>query len=339
MSGADVSRPLDYYFWMKDWVANSGYALSDVYCPIALDAQFPAFVATIPRGRVYGDDGTVISPDNCLIWEVSYDWGNDPKKHPIFLQHNLPQSTYVGGNIVVLTKVGASNFYHWMYDVLPRIYLLACSRLPVDKYIVSKDLQPFQYETLRAMGITEDQLIYSSNHFHIEAERLIVPSIGFGQKWVYHFLRSEFLSLEPRPSRKLYVSRAQSVGRTLTNETEVLSVLQTLGFEAVYPEQYSVSEQAKLFSEAAYVIAPTGSALTNLTFSSSQTKVLELFSPNFIVHDIKRICGYGGLQHHSLMGVGSRPPKYEGIPWYWNGLDNIHVSISDLIAVCKQMGL
>lgn len=243
------------------------------------------------------------------------------------------------GNIVVLTKVGASNFYHWMYDVLPRIYLLACSRLPVDKYVVSKDLQPFQFETLRAMGISEDQLIHSGNDFHMEAERLIVPSIGFGQKWVYHFLRSEFLSVEPRPTRKLYVSRTQSIGRTLTNEAEVVAILQSLGFETVYPEQHSVSEQAKLFSEAAYVIAPTGSALTNLTFSSHQTKVLELFSPNFIVHDIKRICGYGGLEHHSLMGVGSRPPKYEGIPWYWYGLDDITVSTSELIAVCKQMGL
>ncbi|RAP76802.1 glycosyltransferase family 61 protein [Paenibacillus montanisoli] len=332
-------RPKDYYFWMKDWADSSGYALSDVYYPIAVDAQFPTFVARIPRGRVFGDDGTVISPNNVLIWETSYDWSNDPHKHPIFLQQSLPPTEYVPGNIAVLTKIGSSNYYHWMYDVLPRIYTLWCSRIPVDRYIVSEHLQPFQYETLGMLGITADRLIHSNRQFHIEADHLLVPSIGFGQKWCYHFLRSEFLPHEPRPSRRLYVSRGHSVGRTITNEEEVVRVLQSYGFETVYPEHLSVRDQINLFSEASHVIAPTGSALTNLTFCSSQTKVLEFFSPNFIVHDIKRICGYGGLQHFEYIGVGSRPPSYEGIPWYWAGLDNIFVSIADLRHLCKQMGL
>lgn len=339
MSEVSVPRPTDYYYWMKDWADSSGFSLSDVYCKVAVDAPFPTFVATIPRGRVYSDNGTVISPNNVLIWEVSYDWGNDPNKHTIFLNHNLPPTEYVPGSIAVLTKIGSSNYYHWMYDVLPRIYLLSCSRIPVDKYIVSQDLQPFQYETLGILGITADRLIYSSKTFHIEAERLIVPSIGFGQKWVYHFLRSEFLSQEPQPSRRLYISRTHSIGRTLTNEEEVIQVLQSYGFETVYPEHLSVKEQIKLFSEAGYVISPTGSALTNLTFCSPHTKVLEFFSPNFIVHDIKRICEYGGLQHFAYTGIGTRPPSYEGTPWYWAGLDNISVSIADLKQLCKQMGL
>ncbi|AZN40332.1 glycosyltransferase family 61 protein [Paenibacillus albus] len=334
-----INRPTDYYYWMKDWAVSSGYALSDVYCEIAVNAKFPTFVATIPRGRVYGDSGTVISPNNVLIWEVSYDWSNDPHKHPIFLTQTLPQTEFMSGNIAVLTKVGYTNYYHWMYDVLPRIYLLSCSRIPVDKYIVSENLQPFQYETLGMLGITADRLIYSNKQTHIEAERLIAPSIGFGQKWVYHFLRSEFLSQEPRPSRRLYISRGHSVGRTLTNEEEVIQFLQSYGFETVYPEHLPVKEQIKLFSEAAYVISPTGSALTNLTFCSSQTKVLEFFSPHFIVHDIKRICDYGGMQHVAYTGIGSRPPSYEGIPWYWAGLDNIYVSIPDLKHLCNQMGL
>lgn len=304
-----------------------------------MNAKCPTFVATIPRGRVYGDSGTVISPNNVLIWEVSYDWSNDPHKHPIFLTQTLPPVEYVPGNIAVLTKIGSSNYYHWMYDVLPRIYLLSCTGIPVDKYILSEQLQPFQYETLEMLGITADRLIYSNKQTHIEAERLIAPSIGFGQEWIYHFLRSQFLSQEPRPSRRLYISRGHSVGRTLTNEEEVIGVLQSFGFEIIYPERLPVKEQIKLFSEAAYVISPTGSALTNLTFCSPQTKVLEFFSPNFIVHDIKRICDYGGLQHVAYTGIGSRPPRYEGLPWYWAGLDNICVSIPDLKHLCQQMRL
>lgn len=324
---------------MKDWAVSSGFSLSDVYKPIAIDASIPTFVAVIPGGRVYGDEGTVISPDNVLIWEVSYDWSNQPHKHTIFLLDSLPPVRHISGNVAVLTKIGSSNYYHWLYDVLPRIYLLTCSGISVDWYIVSGGLQPFQYETLESLGIGRHQLIESDTNFHIQADRLIVPSIGFGQKWVYHFLRSEFLPQAPQPSRRLFISRANAVGRSLANEAEVIQELKGYGFETVYPETLSVVQQSKLFASAAYVVAPTGSALTNLTFCSSETKVLEFFSPNFVVHDIKRICDFGGVRHDAHLGIGVRPPSYEGSPWYWNGLDNIVVDIAELRRWCSQMSL
>ncbi|MBC8080272.1 MAG: glycosyltransferase family 61 protein [Gorillibacterium sp.] len=339
MGSVGEPRPVDYYFWMKDWAVSSGFLLSDVYKPFAIEASPPPFVAVIPGGYVYGNDGTVISPDHLLIWEVSYDWSNDPHKHNIFQLDSLPPVQSISGNVAVLTKIGSSNYYHWMYDVLPRIYLLACSGVSIDRYIVSEGLQPFQYETLEALGIGKHQLIESHANFHIQAERLIVPSIGFGQKWVYHFLRSKFLQQKPQQSRRLYISRTNTVGRVIVNEAEVIQELKGYGFETVYPEQLSVTEQSKLFASAAYVVAPTGSALTNLTFCSSEVKVLEFFSPNFIVNDIKRICGFGGLQHNAHFGLGVRPPSYEGSSWYWYGLDNIVVDISELRRGCSQMGL
>lgn len=333
--------PEHYYFHTKEWAHQSGLDMESVYTPIPVASNLPAFVASLPGGRVYGENSWVITPDNYLLWDVSYEWSNDPMRHPIFQCKSLPKPQSLPGTAAVINKIGSFNYYHWMYDCLPRIYLIRRSRKNVSKYIVGPNLQPFQFETLAALGIHKNEIVPCDPNLHLEAEELLVPSLPRGEQWAHSFLKHHFKQFHPYipATKRLYISRSRALGRTLANEDQVLKVLNAYGFETVHTQDLSVLDQVQLFSSAEIVISPTGSALTNLTFAKPGTKVLEFFSTDFQPSEIKQICIYGELPYWNLIGEGVRPSKFAKSKGYWSGLDNIQVDIEQLKLVLKSMGL
>jgi capsular polysaccharide biosynthesis protein len=67
-------------------------------------------------------------------------------------------------------------------------------------------------------------------------------------------------------------------------------------------ESMSVIEQAALFSQAEIIIAPHGSGLTNLIFCQPNTKVIELFSPNYVYHCYWWISNLVELDYYYYIG-------------------------------------
>ncbi|MGI8424385.1 MAG: glycosyltransferase 61 family protein [Chloroflexota bacterium] len=55
--------------------------------------------------------------------------------------------------------------------------------------------------------------------------------------------------------------------RRVANEADVIRALRPLGFEVVHAERLTFAEQIRLFSEAAVVIGPHGSGMTNVLFA------------------------------------------------------------------------
>ena len=84
-----------------------------------------------------------------------------------------------------------------MFDILPRFQLLKLSSIEVDKFIINKSL-PYQKETLEVLGVPFDQIIEPDLEFHLQASKLIVPSLPGGNTvfptpFSCDFLRNEFL--------------------------------------------------------------------------------------------------------------------------------------------------
>ena len=78
------------------------------------------------------------------------------------------------------------------------------------------------------------------------------------------------------PTRRLFVGRSNVQRRRLVNEAECIEYAARYGFESVSTDGLSVAEEARLFAEAACIIAPHGAALTNLLFATPGAHVLEL---------------------------------------------------------------
>lgn len=276
------------------------------------------FVTTFIRGRVWGSQGAVITKDNVLVEEVSREYNLQGEKHSIFLQRRIIKPEYIDATVAVISASGAEIYYHWMLDIVPRVDLLIKSKKfdSIDFFILDYSGLPFQRELLKILNIEEEKIIRSNNNwkFHLIAERLVVPSLVSPNDCpsveACLFLRKIFNTQKSKqkPYRKIYIKR--KTGRTIINETQVIEILKKYNFEIVSPENMTVAEQAFLYSEAAFVIAPHGAGLTNLVFCEPGTKVIDMFSPEWVNPCYWILSCQLGLKYSYLIGEGKRPRDY-----------------------------
>ncbi len=285
-----------------------------------------SFVVTIPQGRFWlnkeESKSAVITQENWFIGELSPESPalspNHPDKHPsqnsILNREFLPSSTYLNGNIVVLSGLLNNIYFHWLFDVLPRINLLKSSPLNWEKidYFIINNNYNFQKETLTKLGIEESKIINpnSENDLHIQAENLIIPSfpgtIAWMPKWSCKFLKDNFIDqqyLQEKATKRIYIKRNLSTTRRLINEEEIIEFLQTkFNFEAINLESLTVSQQANLLAQSQVVISPHGSGLSNLVFCQEGTKVIEIFSPFYVYPCYWLISNLVNLDYYYLIG-------------------------------------
>ena len=302
----------------------------------------PALVTTLSDGHVLGLDGKVMLNDGRLLGDTSKGY-KSPFEALDFFPNLNPDEEYFDGTVAVLAAPYSNCYYHWMFDVLPRLHLLRQSGITCDKYLVNWDGLSFQTETLKMLGIPENKIIKNKPDLHLKAQRLVIPSlsthVGYVPEWVCSFLRSELIrGMVPEPIeefRKIYISRADAIHRHVVNEKEIITFLSDFGFRAVLPGSLSLAEQISIFSSAQVVIAPHGAGLTNLLFCSPETKVIEFFSPNYVRHYYWWIANHLGLDYYYFESLGDRPPR--GVNRFGR-TDNIEVSLNpaDLIELYRK---
>jgi capsular polysaccharide biosynthesis protein len=309
--------------------------------------QLPdAFIATIPNGRVWGD-GNVITPNNQLLAEVSKvickgEYIADSAKHPIFSQEKLPSVQKISGSVAVLSSAGGAGYYHWLFDILPRLALLQKAGIlfeDIDKFLVNRYISQFQIETLNSLGIPRTKVIENHWYPHIAAEKLVVPALvgetSHMPKWACDFLRDNFLGDKTKQNKqqlRLYLNRTQVVHRKVENESEIIEFLSRLGFRNLSLETLSVAEQIELMAAAEVVVAPHGAGLSNIVFCQPGTKVIELLSPKAVNFMYWSLSNQVDLDYYYLLGEGKAPP--EPIDPYANN-ENILINLNSLSQVLE----
>ncbi|MBW4673033.1 MAG: glycosyltransferase family 61 protein [Desmonostoc geniculatum HA4340-LM1] len=284
--------------------------------------EYPeTFVTVIPQGRVWGHNGTVITPDDKLLGDLSFEIGTDISEHSILKSWRLPNLHYVDGTVAVLSAAGGEGYFHWMFDVLPRIHLLKQAEIQfshIDKFLVNSLHLSFQKETLEILGIPEEKIIESRKFPHIKAKQLVVPSLpgqtGNIPKWACDFLKTKILvndSIEKVGKGNLiYISRDRAAFRRVINEDELVQFLNKFNFEVIFLEKISVAEQASVLSSASVIVAPHGAGLSNLVFCSPGTKIIELFSPNYVNGCYWVLSNNIELDYYYLIGEGEEPENF-----------------------------
>ncbi|MCF3576346.1 glycosyltransferase 61 family protein [Planktothrix agardhii] len=283
-----------------------------------------AFVLKIPQGRFWlSSDQTqsaILTQEQHFLGDLSPEFpllspghpDKNPSQHSILSLNKLPPIYFINGTVAILAGLSNSVYFHWMLDVLPRIELLKKSSVnwnEIDYFIVDNRLS-FQKETLEKLQIPPNKQININEFHHLQAQTLIVPSFpgcaAWMPPWTCNFLKQHFLHPDVITSspniKRIYITRNAAKSRRILNEDELLRVLQPWGFHSIKLESMSVIEQAGLFSQAEIIIAPHGSGLTNLVFCQPNTKVIELFSPNYVYHCYWWISNLVELDYYYYIG-------------------------------------
>ena len=249
----------------------------------------PVMVHLIPNGCIFPRTGVITDASGRIIIESSRSYNA-----VLELNENRPilrkTKTFKGDCPVTVINVEAYKFYyHWLIDVLPRLYALGQLNERV-VLLLPPGLSPTQLKLLDYCLPDNVQLQRLNNFTPIRARQVLlspitsIQGIGVLRPELLDFLRSSILPKceqldngRPRP-RRIYISREKAPKRRVLNEDQLLPILDRYDIQKVFAEDLTIEEQVLLFRDAELIVSPHGGGLTNMIFARNAA-IVEIF-PN-----------------------------------------------------------
>lgn len=275
--------------------------------------QFPdIFIATIANGTAMGGTNLLLA-DGQVICHDLLDTQRDstaeemhgralisPSSKRIRLVFRDKNPRFVP-RAAVFVDACASNYAHWMTEVLPRVALFcADERFCNVPLVINEGLHPNIMESLLLVAGSERQLIIlpvgqslAIGDMHVTSVAGYVPferrhkgssghSHGLFSSRALALVRERVMaSIQGEESRgwpeKIYLRRNAGI-RRLANAGEIERVLTDRGYTIVEPETLTFSRQVQYVSHAKVVVGATGAGVANTIFCRSGTHVSILIS-------------------------------------------------------------
>ena len=188
--------------------------------------------------------------------------------------------------VLYAMRYGVKNYGHWLTDILPRIIWFREQYRDV-KIVVHRETPRQILEALRLSGVAE------ASWFRLGDQHVRLPEMYFAGLWNRHPLVHTPLTFEylqqvrrqalskrrwqfRRAPKKLFVTRTDARTRQVENHADLSRFLKAKGFTAVATGNMSFVDQVRLFAAAEEIVGVSGAALTNMVFSESGTRLLNL---------------------------------------------------------------
>ena len=185
--------------------------------------------------------------------------------------------------VTAFNRWSHGNYFHWMCDVLPRVFLVRDLVADATFVLPSSHDVPFVHASLAPFAPAG--LEFFAPHELAHFREVSVPG-HIGLTGNYHeptiralsgFLVDSFVaggdSNEPM---YVYVTRRGAQHRYIVNEQDVIEVVSRYGFEVVENEQLSFAEQVRLYSRTTSLVGIIGANLTNTMFMRPGSALLQL---------------------------------------------------------------
>lgn len=315
-------QPRRLFKSVSDWAEASGNraALSSLPPLLAADPAQPDMnpgrwhVARLPQGKVIGDLRLIATRDDDVLGQLQVLLGVEtPETHWALQQLRLRRPRRLRGTVAAIAAAAGTNYYHWLFDSLPRLHLLQLAGVEwsrVESFLINGPVRSFDLDSLALLGIPPERAVRCSKRQITIAERLLVPPMPTARQgqiapWMCEFLRSSFLpQIQPvGHGARLYLSRRNSPKRRLANEAQIESFFHEQGFTSLQLETLSFREQVAAFAGASFVAGPHGAAFANLVFAPPGIRVIELFHPQHQGTLYGRLATRLGMRYQSAVGV------------------------------------
>lgn len=248
--------------------------------------KFPEqYLACIPNASTLG--GFVKLGSGAFLPE-------SPWRVETFLESQISRSRYhrhkmsIDGDCYFLNTLYSGNYAHWLADELPRIIGALPFLPPTTRFLLSNSVKGYHSESLAALGISPDRIITFQGYFEIRCERLWYATPTDDMVWnikalghVSDALLRAYGHGSGHAPERIFVSRSKmSERKRLANDDDLLPLIDAYGFSLIRPEEMSLAEQVRAFSNARVVLGPHGAGFTNLMFCPS-ARLLELQDSHF----------------------------------------------------------
>ena len=287
-------------------------------------------IYNLKDSRLYTDTihDTAFIKSNNIIEGPSFQIRNlvnsSVKKNKV-LSFNTPRfkKKLSGFTLSILTGgAGNNNYWHWMYDVLPRLAIVQkkYNLNKIDNFLVPDLKYNFQIETLKLLNIYKKSLP-SIKYRHIESEILLTTNhpwqfsnsahndINNIPKWISLWIRNTFLKQKKfyhSKYKKIYIDRSDTQfsylnKRKIKNEIEIKNYLKNKGFRILNLSKFKIVDQIKIFNSAKIIVGNHGAGFANIVYCKKNTKIVE-FTNKYTAKVIKKVCKDINLKYFSIKG-------------------------------------
>jgi hypothetical protein len=165
------------------------------------------------------------------------------------------------------------------------------------KVLIYQGAPPWALELLKSLSF-ETQVV---DHRRVRVEELVCATrIETFSKVDFQRFSTNKPHVDDYQAKNIFLSRGNLSRGDKNLELELLQVLEREGFEVVYPGDFSIKEQIRVFNSAERIISFHGGALSNLVWCKKGTKVLEIFNHPYRSYDFARIAAEGELGYFAL---------------------------------------
>lgn len=256
-----------------------------------------------------------------------------------------------------LLKEHSHNYYHFLSECIPKLLLfqkevfpnLSCpdtinilvdASVPAQCLELLEQLTTFSYRLIKVSDFETvecEDIIYCSPFFYSldnTSFPVFNPDDFYVSGCAIELLVSKVRERFPQtgePDRLIFLPRKSRQLRRIENALEIEEALDSLGFERIYPDEYSLEEQVRLFSSAKCVVGGSGAAFTNLIFMQAGTSAVA-FTPN-----LKLTNHFLFQQHATTAGVDLFHILSESSSEKENLHDAIAVDVTKLIDLLRKI--
>ena len=367
-----IFKKITYLFFFKIYgkIENSIDPTNDKRIQVKIvkiDNSLQYKVYKISNGRLYTDriHDMAVMLDNKIIEGPSFQirTGADEnslikfskiKDNIVFTKGTPRKLINLNGSVLSLLTGGAgnSNYWHWLYDVLPRLEI--CKKFfdldKIDFFLLPGLDKKFQNETLDFLKIPKNKRISSKKFRHIKAKELIItdhPVVTTGNAtedikniphWIILWLKNNFINSNKAPNKKsrIYIDRSGDESkyqreRYIINEKEIKEYLIKKNFLLVKLHELHFIEQVNLFYNAECVVGLHGGGFGNIAFCNPGTKIIELKSASAGIV-IKNLAEKNKLNYNSIAVEPSEQKEHD----FALQQGSIHVPLGELSKILES---
>ena len=176
-------------------------------------------------------------------------------------------------------------YFSWFTSNLPRL-INVHQNYPDAILLLPEKIGELKFvtECLRMFPDLKIREVKDSHHMFIKnyvfaqvkpwTSQFLLSELEMVRKLCFGFIENNFIS--KHTDDRIYISRRKAHRRSITNELEVETYLQSQGFVSVCYEDLNVFDQIALTKNAKIIVSLHGAGLTNTMFMQEGSTVLEL---------------------------------------------------------------
>jgi capsular polysaccharide biosynthesis protein len=224
------------------------------------------------------------------------------------------------------------NYAHWITQCVPAIAGYTVEPEFADGILLLPPL-PASYENaLSLAGIRLPEIVRVDPNRGVAAEELVYSSLLSHHYAPSRLARGVFARMAqsvramqgpntPLLHERIYVSRADSAARPMTNEPQLSARLAELGIKSIVPGAMTIEEQVRQFDAARLVVGPHGAGLGNIVFCQPKSLMYELMPEHwpgsFVGPSINLFAQTAGMHYcvetHTVHGTWAE--YRHNVPW------------------------